>query len=147
MGEREEQTGRPELVVGDCVVRPGTNEIVRDGETLHLEPKSMEILAYLIAHRGEVVSRDELHEQVWPDVYVGDDSLTAAIIKIRRALADDARDPQYVETIPKRGYRLIAPVRRNRRTFAEEANPALSTAPFTALVCCGSRTPGRGGHS
>ena len=126
MGEREEQTGGSELVVGDCVVRLSTNEIVRDGETLRLEPKSMEILAYLIARRGEVVSREELHEQVWPDVYVGDDSLTAAIIKIRRALADDARNPQYVETIPKRGYRLIAPVHETGATFAEGANPALS---------------------
>ncbi len=134
MGEREKQTGGSELVVGDCVVRPSTNEIVRDGETLHLEPKSMEILAYLIARRGEVVSRDELHEQVWPGVYVGDDSLTAAIIKIRRALADDARDPQYVETIPKRGYRLIAPVRETGAPIAEGAHPAPSKGPSRRLA-------------
>jgi DNA-binding winged helix-turn-helix (wHTH) protein/TolB-like protein len=127
LGERDEQTGRPEFVVGDCVVRPDTNEIVRNGETLHLEPKSMEILAHLIARRGEVVGRDELHGQVWPDVYVGDDSLTAAIIKIRRALADDARDPEYVETIPKRGYRLIAPVREPGVPFAEASQPVPST--------------------
>ncbi len=113
-------------MVGDCVVRPSTNEIVRNGETLHLEPKSMEILACLIARRGEAVSRDELLERVWPGIHVGDDSLTAAIIKIRRALADDARDPQYVETIPKRGYRLIAPVRETGATAAEENQPAPS---------------------
>ena len=142
MGERDEQTGRPEFVVGDCLVRPDTNETVRNGETLHIEPKSMEILAYLIARRGEVVSRDELLNQVWPDVHVGDDSLTAAIIKIRRALADDARDPQYVETIPKRGYRLIAPVRESGTAVAEEAEPApskgipwrLPLAAFAILV-------------
>ena len=127
MGERDEQTGGSEFVVGDCVVRPDTNEIVRDGETLHLEPKSMEILAYLMARRGEMVSRDELLDRVWPEVHVGDDSLTAAIIKIRRALADDARDPKYVETIPKRGYRLIAPVRETGVTFAEGIQPAPST--------------------
>lgn len=142
MDERDEQTGRPEFVVGDCVVRPDTNEIVRNSETLHLEPKSMEILAYLIARRGEVVSRDELYEQAWPDVYVGDDSLTAAIIKIRRVLADDARDPDYVETIPKRGYRLIAPVREIAVTIAEgsQAPPSkgnrwrLSFAAFAILA-------------
>jgi len=126
LGERDEQTGRSEFVVGDCIVRPDTNEIIRNGETLHLEPKSMEILAYLVARRGEMVSRDELLGQVWPDVYVGDDSLTAAIIKIRRALADDARDPEYVETIPKRGYRLIAPVREIGATIAEENPPGIS---------------------
>jgi DNA-binding winged helix-turn-helix (wHTH) protein/TolB-like protein/Tfp pilus assembly protein PilF len=126
LGERDEQTGRPEFLVGDCAVRPDTNEIVRDGEMQHLEPKSMEILAYLIARPGEAVSREELLDQVWPDVHVGDDSLTAAIIKIRRALADDARDPQYVETIPKRGYRLIAPVREIGANVAEEDQPASS---------------------
>ncbi len=142
LGERDEKTGRPEFVVGDCVVRPDTNEIVRSGETLHLEPKSMEILAYLIARRGEVVSRDELLDQVWPDVHVGDDLLTAAIIKIRRALVDDARDPDYVETIPKRGYRLIAPVREIAATLAEGSQPPpskgnrwrLSFAAFAILA-------------
>ena len=121
---RDEDTGMADFAVGDCVVRPATNEIVRDGETLHLEPKSMEVLAYLVAHAGEVVSREELHERVWPDVYVGDDSLTGAIIKIRRSLADDARNPGYVETIPKRGYRLIAPVRQIGPSVTDESRPA-----------------------
>ena len=142
LGERHEQTTKSEFVVGDCVVRPDTNEIVRNGETLHLEPKSMEILAYLMARRGEMVSRDELLDQIWPDVHVGDNSLTAAIIKIRRALADDARDPDYVETIPKRGYRLIAPVREVGATLAEGIQPVpskgspwrLSLATFAILA-------------
>lgn len=99
-----------EFQVGTCLVRPETGEIIRDGETLHLEPKSMAVLAYLIERRGEVVSRDELLDAVWPGVHVSDESLTAGIIKVRRALGDDARHPSYVETIPKRGYRLVADV-------------------------------------
>lgn len=126
LGERDEKTCQREFVVGDCAVRPGTNEIVRHGETLHVEPKSMEILAHLIARRGEVVGREELLDKIWPGVHVGDDSLTAAIIKIRRALADDARDPQYIETIPKRGYRLIAPVQESGPAFAQAVGPAVS---------------------
>ena len=63
VSDRDEKSGGAEIVVGNCVVRPATNEIIRDGETLHLEPKSMEVLAYLIAYDGEVISRDELLEQ------------------------------------------------------------------------------------
>ena len=123
MSGQDGQASKSEFVVGDCVVRTSTNEIVRNGEALHLEPKSMEILARLIAHPGEMVSRDELLEQVWPGVHVGDDSLTAAIIKIRRVLNDNAREPQYVETIPKRGYRLIAPVRQIDAPTNAESRP------------------------
>ncbi|MDD9978603.1 MAG: winged helix-turn-helix domain-containing protein, partial [Boseongicola sp.] len=70
----------------------------------------MAVLLHLIERHGEVVSREELLDAVWPGIHVGDDSLTAAIIKIRRALGDDARNPTHIETIPKRGYRLISPL-------------------------------------
>ena len=53
---------------------------------------------------------EELLERIWPGVVVGDDVLTQAIIKLRKALGDDSRLPRYIDTIPKRGYRLIAPV-------------------------------------
>ena len=141
VSNRDEKSGGAEIVVGNCVVRPATNEIVRDGKTLHLEPKSMEVLACLIAYDGEVISRDELHGRVWPDVYVGDDSLTGAIIKIRRALGDDARDPHYVETIPKRGYRLIAAIRDigapsvvEAAAGSSSARRRISLAAFTVLT-------------
>lgn len=101
-----EQTYR----VAGRIVSPGTNEIVQNGNAVHLEPKSMEVLAFLIDRAGAVVSREELEETVWAGVTVGDDSLTNAIIKIRRAFEDDARQPRIIETIPKRGYRLIAQV-------------------------------------
>lgn len=123
MGAEGEQSTIADVELGDCVVRPATNEVLRDGRTFHLEPKSMEVLAYLIAHGSEAVSRDDLHGRVWPGVHVGDDSLTGAIIKIRRALADDARSPQYIETIPKRGYRLIAPVHPSRPVAARAGPP------------------------
>ncbi len=126
-----------EVTLGDCVVRAATGEILRDGEIFHLEPKSMEVLAYLIAHEGEVVSRDDLHTQVWPGVYVGGDSLTGAIIKIRRALADDARNPEYVETIPKRGYRLIAQVRTSRPEVIGKPPPSLPRRRHWPLALAG----------
>ena len=63
-----------------------------------------------IGDPAEMIGREELLSAVWPGVVVGDDALTQAIIKLRKALGDDAQEPRYIETIPKRGYRLIAPV-------------------------------------
>lgn len=80
------------------------------GELHRVEPKVAEVLVYLAGRAGQVVSRDELLSAIWPGVVVGDDALTQAIIKLRKALGDDARRPEYIETLAKRGYRLIAPV-------------------------------------
>lgn len=92
------------------IVTPGTHEI-RLGDTVtRIEPKSMEVLVYLLDHAGQVATRDALQEAIWGDVIVGDDSLTNAIIKLRKAFGDDARDPRLIATIPKKGYRLIAAV-------------------------------------
>lgn len=97
------------LVLGH-VVTPATNEITFEDRAMRIEPKSMEVLVHLLDHAGQVVTRDELQDAIWADVVVGDDSLTNAIIKLRKAFGDDARNPRLIETIPKRGYRLIAVV-------------------------------------
>ena len=68
----------------------------------------MDLLFALAARRGQVVSREDLMQALWPDVVVGDDSLARTVSKLRQALGDDARSPNYLETIAKRGYRLIA---------------------------------------
>ena len=99
------------LKVGDWDVDATANQLSRDGQSTRLEPKVIEVLVYLACHAGDVVGREELLQAVWPGVIVGDDALTQAIIKLRKALGDDARQPTYIETISKRGYRLIAPVR------------------------------------
>jgi transcriptional activator of cad operon len=99
--------------IGDWLVRPAANEIARDDEIVRLEPKAMEVLLFLAGQAGEVVSRDALLSAVWPGTTVGDDALTQAVIKLRKALGDTSRGPQYIETISKRGYRLIAAVDRH----------------------------------
>ncbi|HUL68399.1 MAG TPA: winged helix-turn-helix domain-containing protein [Burkholderiaceae bacterium] len=86
------------------------NELSRGDETARVEPKAMEVLLVLAAQAGEAVSRQALLDMVWPGVVVGDEALTQSIIKLRKALGDNPRAPTYIETIPKRGYRLIAPV-------------------------------------
>lgn len=99
------------LRIGEWRVDPATNRLSRGGETLHLEPKAMDVLLLLARRAGEVISREELLATVWSGSVVGDDTLTQAVIKLRKALGDDTRSPSYIETIAKRGYRLIAKVR------------------------------------
>lgn len=86
------------------------NRLSRNGESVHLEPKAMAVLLLLAGRAGQVISREELLATVWAGSVVGDDTLTQAVIKLRKALGDDPRAPAYIETISKRGYRLIAEV-------------------------------------
>jgi adenylate cyclase len=102
-----------ELRVGDWLVDPARNEVRRGQESVRLEPKAIEVLEFLAMRAGQVIGREELLSAAWPGVVVGDDALTQAINKLRKALGDDAHSPTYIETISKRGYRLIAPVYRS----------------------------------
>lgn len=98
--------------VGPWRIDARTGELRHGSESLRVEPKVAEVLVYLAQRAGQVVSRDELLTAVWPRVVVGDDALTQTIIKLRKALGDDPKRPTYIETLAKRGYRLIAPVVR-----------------------------------
>lgn len=110
MARQETDQGKPRYLVDGRIVDPGTNEIIHGTDSVHIEPKSMEVLLFLIEHADEVISRDQIQDRIWGDVTVGQDSITNAIIKLRKAFGDDARNPRVIATIPKRGYRLIAPV-------------------------------------
>ena len=96
--------------IGDWSVEPALDVLRRGSETVRLEPKAMEVLVALASRPGQVVSREELFSVVWPGVVVGDEALSQVVTKLRKALGDDARVPTYIETISKRGYRLIAQV-------------------------------------
>ncbi len=96
--------------VGDWIVEPDLLRISKNGDARKLEYKTMEILLYLVHSQGEVVSKKELHDEVWADVYVTDNALTRAISRLRKAFDDDPVNPQYIDTISKSGYRLVAPV-------------------------------------
>ena len=102
-----------QLRIGEWRVDPETNQLRRGHESVRIEPKAMDVLMLLAAHVGRVVMREQIFAAVWPGVVVGDEALTQSIIKLRRALGDDSRAPAYIETIAKRGYRLIAPVVRD----------------------------------
>lgn len=77
---------------------------------MRLEPKAIEVLAYLASRPGEVVSRDDPEKAVWRGAIVGYDAVTNTVIKLRKALGDNAREPRFILTVPKQGYQLIAAV-------------------------------------
>ena len=96
------------FTLGEWLVQPQLNLLSRAGSfEVQLEPKMMDVLVYLARTPGDVVSRETLIDAVWPDLFISESVLTRAIAGLRRALGDDARRPRYIETIAKRGYRLI----------------------------------------
>ena len=112
--------------VGDWTIEPAANRVFRADEEVRLEPKVMRVLVYLAERHGEVVSRNDLEANVWSGMIVTDDAVTNAVIKLRRALGDNARDPRYIETIAKTGYRLIA---KTEATEPEAEPPTVEPAP------------------
>jgi len=97
--------------IADRVVDPSLNRVTTaDGSTVQVEPKVMSVLVVLSERPGEVVTRDELLSRVWNGVFVTDDAVHRTIRELRRLFDDDAEAPRVIETIRKRGYRLIAPV-------------------------------------
>lgn len=107
--------------LGDWEVYPRLNRLERDGKAQHLEPKAMDLLVYLARHPGEVHSREQLLQAIWPDAFVTDQVLTHAIAEIRRILGDDPAAPAFIETVPRRGYLLIAAVTRELADASTDA--------------------------
>ena len=89
---------------------PTTTCLWRDGQLVPLPPKAFAVLAYLVAHAGEVVPKETLLEAVWPETVVSEGVLKTYMSHIRQALGETARTPQYIATVHHRGYRFVAPV-------------------------------------
>ena len=107
----------------------------RDGgedECIRLTPKPFAILRYLVEHAGRLVTQDELLNAVWPDTFVQPEVLKTHILDVRNALGDSAKSPRFIETLPRRGYQFIAPVRSVSATpeaTAEAAKRDTSVSP------------------
>jgi len=96
--------------LGDWLIQPSTCRVSRNGQTIHLRAKVMDLLVFLAQHAGEVVSKDKLLDGVWGTDALSESALTRSMTELRQALDDDADRPSLIETIPKRGYRVITPV-------------------------------------
>jgi TolB-like protein/DNA-binding winged helix-turn-helix (wHTH) protein len=98
------------VIIGDWHVNATTGQISRNGETVRLEARTMRLLLYLAEHAGEVVSIDALLKEVWAGVIVTSDSVYQAIASLRRELGDDPKQPTYIATVPRLGYKMVAKV-------------------------------------
>jgi transcriptional activator of cad operon len=141
--------------LGDLRVYPSLDEIRKDGVSIKLEPRTMRLLVCLAERPGQVVSVDELLDLVWKDVVVSPDSLYQAVATLRRALGDDAKEPTYIASVMRRGYRLVAPVSTWVDTLAPEpaveppvnrtdSIPLIEASPEShpqkpSPLCCGAR--------
>lgn len=107
------------LRIGAWRLLPSLNLLRRGGEEVRLEPRHVDLLVYLARRPGEVVSAEQILDDVWRGQVVGDNSVYQAMARLRRALGDDAQNPTYIETVPKRGYRLIAAIHQMPSSDAE----------------------------
>jgi DNA-binding winged helix-turn-helix (wHTH) protein len=89
---------------GDCLLDSATRQLVVKNRQVHLQPRAYQILVLLVESRPRVVSKDEIHEKLWPGTFISDGTLTSLIAEIRRAIGDDAREPRFVRTAHRFGY-------------------------------------------
>jgi DNA-binding winged helix-turn-helix (wHTH) protein/TolB-like protein len=115
--------------LGPWIVEPASGTLRRNDEVVHLAPKVMDLLLILVRNQGEVVTKEQLMSSVWPDTFVAETALTRSVSELRHSLADSSGSPVFIETIPKRGYRLLIE--------AEEIIDSKSTKPWIIPVSIG----------
>src|ERR1700739_3708040 len=100
-------------------------ELRKAGVRIKVQQQPFKVLQALLEHPGELVTREQLRDRIWPGTSYGDfdQAVNVAVAKLRTALGDSADNPRFIETIPRRGYRFIAPVHRNARSGEGAAAP------------------------
>jgi len=131
---------RLRLRIGDWNVDPTSGLISKNGETARIEARTMRLLVCLAERAGKIVSIEDLLDQVWPGVTVTQDSVYQSVATLRKLLGDDPKQPAYIATVPRLGYRLVATVSRSIGASNEASprpNPAsLIIAGATLCVLC-----------
>jgi DNA-binding winged helix-turn-helix (wHTH) protein/TolB-like protein len=102
---------RPVFEFGPFRLDPSARELLRDGEPVHLTPRVFDTLAFLVEHRGRVLSKEELLASLWRGLVVEENNLGQAVSKLRHALGETPGENRYISTAPGYGYRFVAPVR------------------------------------
>ncbi len=122
--------------IADWCFYTDLHQLERGEKQVRLEPRVAQLLLYLVRNPGTPASREELMEAVWPNSVVGDEALNNAINKLRRAFEDDRQNPRIIETLPKIGYRLIAPV-----NHASQDNETQLETTATAVAIGSTKRP------
>ncbi|HMD99683.1 MAG TPA: winged helix-turn-helix domain-containing protein [Terriglobia bacterium] len=121
---------------GPFVLDAGQRLLLRDGQPVPLAPKAVDILLVLVGNAGRLVEKQELMRQVWPDTFVEEGNLTKNIFVLRQALGNRDSGREYIETVPKRGYRFVAPV---AAVVSNGEGPATKTEPPLPAVATSAR--------
>ncbi|HKY44086.1 MAG TPA: transcriptional regulator [Pyrinomonadaceae bacterium] len=103
---------------GPFVLDPLAQTLVTEGEEIPLAPKAFAVLLILVRNAGRTVKKDEIFQEVWPEVIVEDQNVSLNIYLVRKALGDDVENPKYIATLARRGYRFITPVNKRDRVAA-----------------------------
>jgi DNA-binding winged helix-turn-helix (wHTH) protein len=122
--------------IGDRTLDVDARQLTRGGEAIHLSPKAFELLRHLIEQRPRALSKQELHDHLWPDTFVSEANLASLINEIRQVLDDNAREPRFVRTVHRFGYAYCGSVMQ-----VTERTTASDSLGFCWLVEGGRRLP------
>ena len=122
---------------GEFTLDADQKVLLREGKPLLLAPKILETLLTLVQNSGRIIEKEELMKRLWPDTFVEESNLTYSIVQLRKTLGDDARNPRYIETIPKRGYRFIHVIEerpdRAEAVITESRVASIAVLPFVDM--------------
>ena len=118
----------PQWVFGPFRLDPDYACLWSEAQAIPLPPKVFAVLRYLVTHPNRLVTKDELLDAVWPEVAVSDAVVRVAIGALRKVLGDMAQTPRYIATVPRRGYRFLAPVVEDASIIASPTRPAAPVA-------------------
>jgi len=121
----------------DFIVDPQANLLIKKNSEKRLEPKVISLLILLASHDNKVISKQQIRDSLWPNVIVGDETIARTIFALRQALTDDAKNPTYIETIPKKGYRFLVKASLVSQSLTQEKHtifPPKNIATFTFLA-------------
>ena len=122
------------VTFGGVMLDTDARQLLRGAEPVALSPKAFDLLAYLIENRPNALSKDVLHQRLWPGVFVSDTNLAGLVADIRRALGDDARTPRYVRTVQRFGYAFAGTVES-----ARDSSATLKGSPYMCWLARGTR--------
>jgi len=133
-----ERPAATDFRLAEWLVQPSLNRLSCDERVIQLEPKLMDVLVFLAENSGRVVSKNDITDAVWSEAFITESVITRSIAGLRRAFGDDVRNPQFIETISKRGYRLIAQVTLES---AEPERSPITRSPRPPDASAVARTP------
>ncbi|MGB2714031.1 MAG: FHA domain-containing protein [Vicinamibacterales bacterium] len=124
------------LRLGELTFDPDARQLLSGEKELHLSPKAIDLLRILIAHRPRALSKQELHEHLWPATFVSEANLASLIAEVREALGDTARQPRFIRTAHRFGYAFSG-----EAVEMPDSPPSVQATSFCWLVTDGKRLP------